>query len=57
MSLSLASDRYYCPKWHSVTFNKLDRTIEIDPEKAPIAKAMFEKYGFGQLSLSGCERN
>ncbi len=33
--------------------NKLERTIEIDPGKAPIAKAMFERYGSGKASLSG----
>ena len=32
--------------------NKSERSIEIDPEKAPMAKAMFERYGSGQLSLS-----
>ncbi len=32
--------------------NKLERTIELDSEKAPLAKAMFEKYGSGQISFS-----
>ena len=31
--------------------NKLERTIEIDPSKAPIAKRMFELYASGRFSL------
>jgi site-specific DNA recombinase len=33
--------------------NKLERSIEIDPRKAPVAKRMFELYSSGQYSLSG----
>src|ERR1700676_2478802 len=33
--------------------NKLERTIEIDPEKAPIARRLFELYATGQYSLTG----
>ena len=29
--------------------NKLERTIEVDPEKAPIAKRMFELYASGHV--------
>jgi site-specific DNA recombinase len=32
--------------------NKLEHTIEVDPEKAPIAQRMFELYASGQYSLS-----
>src|SRR5271170_5550327 len=32
--------------------NKLDHTIEVDPEKAPLARRMFELYATGQYSLS-----
>jgi len=32
--------------------NKLERTIEIDPEKAPIATRMFELYATGNYSLT-----
>ena len=32
--------------------NKLQRTIEVDPEKAPILKRMFELYATGQYSLA-----
>jgi DNA invertase Pin-like site-specific DNA recombinase len=32
--------------------NKGERSIEVDPEKAPIAKQMFELYGSGRYSLS-----
>jgi site-specific DNA recombinase len=31
--------------------NKVERTIEVDPAKAPIAKRLFELYASGQLSL------
>jgi site-specific DNA recombinase len=31
--------------------NTLERTIEVDPAKAPIAKRMFELYASGQFSL------
>jgi site-specific DNA recombinase len=33
--------------------NKLERTIEVDPHKAPVAKRMFELYASGQYSLAG----
>jgi len=33
--------------------NKLQHTIEEDPDKAPIARRMFELYATGQYSLSG----
>src|SRR5215472_5412198 len=33
--------------------NKLEHTIEVDPQKAPIAKRMFELYATGRYSLSG----
>ncbi len=33
--------------------NKLEHSIEIDPQKAPVAKRMFELYASGQYSLSG----
>ena len=32
--------------------NKLERTIEVDPEKAPLARRMFELYATGKYSLS-----
>jgi site-specific DNA recombinase len=32
--------------------NKLERTIEVDPEKAPIARKIFELYATGAHSLS-----
>ena len=32
--------------------NKLEHTIEVDPEKAPIAKRMFELYATGNHSLT-----
>src|SRR6516162_1524625 len=32
--------------------NKLERTIEFDPDKAPILKQMFETYATGQYSLA-----
>jgi site-specific DNA recombinase len=32
--------------------NKLEHTIEIDPQKAPVAKRMFELYASGQHSLA-----
>jgi site-specific DNA recombinase len=32
--------------------NKLQRTIEVDPEKAPILKRMYELYATGQNSLA-----
>jgi len=32
--------------------NKLEHTIEIDPQKAPIARRMFELYASGQYSLT-----
>jgi DNA invertase Pin-like site-specific DNA recombinase len=32
--------------------NKLERTIEVDPEKAPIARKVFELYATGTHSLS-----
>ena len=31
--------------------NKLEHTIEVDPQKAPVAKRMFELYASGQHSL------
>jgi site-specific DNA recombinase len=31
--------------------NKLERTIEVDPAKAPVARRMFELYASGQFSL------
>src|SRR6266849_3916636 len=31
--------------------NKVERTIEIDPEKAPVAQRLFELYGSGKYSL------
>lgn len=33
--------------------NKLERTIEVDPVKAPIARRMLELYASGQYSLTG----
>jgi site-specific DNA recombinase len=33
--------------------NKLEHSIEIDPQKAPVANRMFELYASGQYSLSG----
>ena len=36
--------------------NKLERTIEVDPEKAPIARRMFELYASGQHSLSNLRK-
>lgn len=36
--------------------NKLDHTIEVDPEKAPLAKRMFELYGTGQYSLTSLRK-
>jgi DNA invertase Pin-like site-specific DNA recombinase len=32
--------------------NKADHTIEVDPEKAPLARRMFELYATGKYSLS-----
>ncbi len=32
--------------------NKADRTIEVDPEKAPLPRRMFELYATGKYSLS-----
>ena len=32
--------------------NKLEHTIEVDPQKAPVAKRMFELYASGQHSLA-----
>src|SRR6267378_7176504 len=32
--------------------NKLERTIEVDPRKAPLAKRMFDLYASGQHSLA-----
>ncbi len=32
--------------------NKLEHTIEVDPERAPMARRMFELYGSGQHSLA-----
>jgi site-specific DNA recombinase len=32
--------------------NKLERTIEVDPQKAPIARRMFELYATGRYSLT-----
>lgn len=36
--------------------NKLEHTIEVDPQKAPIAKGMFELYSFGQHSLTSLRK-
>jgi site-specific DNA recombinase len=36
--------------------NKIERTIEVDPEKAPIARRMFELYATGDYSLSSLRR-
>jgi hypothetical protein len=36
--------------------NKTERTIEVDPEKAPVAKRIFELYGGGERSLSALKR-
>jgi site-specific DNA recombinase len=36
--------------------NKQERTIEVDPDKAPIAKKMFELYASGRHSLSSLRR-
>ena len=36
--------------------NKLEHTIEIDPQKAPIAKRMFELYASGQHSLASVRK-
>ena len=36
--------------------NKLERTIEVDPEKAPIAQRIFELYASGQHSLSSLRK-
>ncbi len=36
--------------------NKLEHTIEIDPDKAPIARRMFELYGSGNHSLLSLRR-
>jgi site-specific DNA recombinase len=36
--------------------NKEQRTIEVDPDKAPIAKQMFELYASGRHSLSSLRR-
>ena len=33
--------------------NKLEHSIEMDPQKAPVAKRMFELYASGQYSLAG----
>jgi site-specific DNA recombinase len=37
--------------------NKIDHTIEIDPDKAPIAKRLFELYGTGGRLLSTVRRS
>src|SRR5207247_8754074 len=36
--------------------NKIYRTIEVDPEKGPIASRIFEYYATGQYSLSRLSR-
>ena len=36
--------------------NKLERTIEVDPEKAPIARKIFELYATGTHSLSSLRK-
>jgi site-specific DNA recombinase len=36
--------------------NKLARTIEVDPQKAPIARRMFDLYATGQYSSAGLRR-
>jgi site-specific DNA recombinase len=36
--------------------NKLERTIEIDPEKAPIARKLFELYATGTHSLASLRK-
>ncbi len=36
--------------------NKLERTIEVNPEKAPIARRMFELYSTGNHSLSSLRK-
>ena len=36
--------------------NKLEHTIEIDPQKAPVAKRMFELYASGQHSLASVRK-
>src|SRR5438552_16659626 len=36
--------------------NKIHRTIEVDPEKGPIASRIFEYYATGQYSLSRLSR-
>jgi site-specific DNA recombinase len=36
--------------------NKLERTIEIDAERAPIAQRMFALYASGQHSLNGVRK-
>ena len=36
--------------------NKLEHTIEIDPERVPIAQRMFALYASGQHSLNACGR-
>ena len=36
--------------------NKLERTIEVEPDKAPIAQRIFELYGTGKHSLSNLRR-
>ena len=36
--------------------NKLLRTIEVDPDNAPIAQRMFELYATGSYSLAGLRR-
>jgi site-specific DNA recombinase len=37
--------------------NKIDHTIEVDPQKAPIARQLFERYGSGRFSLSALRQS
>ena len=36
--------------------NKLERSIEVDPQKAPLARRMFELYATGQYSLASLQK-
>jgi site-specific DNA recombinase len=38
------------------TNNKLERTIEIDPKKAPLARRIYEMYASGDSSLSSVQK-
>src|ERR1700693_1243568 len=38
------------------TNNKLERTIEIDPKKAPLARRIYELYASGDYSLSSVQK-